>query len=128
MSPLLDPGEANRPFNPSYQDYHFDPATQQDLHEQSAQESPSVDRDDELLSFQKTTYNFTLLDSSLRPISVSLNARLHGMFFMADPLNTLDLFREMTTPELTCYRRNLFQVTGSITIPRNLHYIVTDRG
>lgn len=128
MPPLPGPGEAHRPFNPSYQDYHFDPATQQDIQEPSAQESPSVDRDDELLSFQPTPYNFPLLDSSLRPTSVPFNARLHGMFFMADPLNTLDLFPQMTTPELTCYRRNLFQVTGSITIPRNLHYIVTDRG
>ena len=127
MPPLLSSGEADRPFNPSYQDYHFDPTAQQDLQEQSVQESTSVDRDDELLRFQPTTYNFSPLDSSLRRVSVSLNARLHGMFFMADPSNTMDLFPQMTTPELTCYRRNLFQVTGSITIPRNLHSIVTDR-
>ena len=128
IHPLSSTTEADRPFNPSYQDYHFDPTAQQEIQEQSAQESTTVDRDDELLSFQPTTYNFALLDSSLRRISVSLNARLHGMFFMADPLNTLDLFPQMTTPELTCYRRNLFQVTGSIIIPRNLHYIVTERG
>nr|AAA33288.1 acid phosphatase type 5 [Aspergillus nidulans] len=30
--------------------------------------------------------------------------------------------------ELTCYRRNLFQITGSVTLPRALRYIITDTG
>lgn len=30
-------------------------------------------------------------------------------------------------PELTCYRRNLFSITGTITLPRTLRYIVTDQ-
>lgn len=30
--------------------------------------------------------------------------------------------------ELTCYRRNLFQITGSVTLPRGLRYIHTDTG
>lgn len=29
---------------------------------------------------------------------------------------------------MTCYRRNLFQITGEITIPRTLRYILTDQG
>ena len=132
MPPLPSSSHAEPSFNPSYQDFHYDSIAQQDLQqemqEQPTPESTTIDRDDELLSFQPTAYHFTLLDSSLRRISVPLNARLHGMFFMADPPSTLDLFPQMTPPELTCYRRNLFQVTGSITIPRNLHYIVTDRG
>ena len=128
MPPHPSSGGAEPPLNPTYHDYHFDPIAQQDIQEQSAQESTSVDRDDELLSFQATTYNFPILDSHLRRISVPLNARLHGMFFMADPSNTLDVFPQMAIPELTCYRRNLFQVTGSITIPRNLRFILTDRG
>ena len=56
-----------------------------------------------------------------------MNARLHGMFFMADPPSTPGIYPQVT-PELTCYRRNLFQVTGSITLPRNLHYILTNDG
>lgn len=47
---------------------------------------------------------------------------------MADSPSTPGLFPQMSPPELTCYRRNLFQVTGSITLPRNLRYIVTERG
>lgn len=128
MPPLPSSSEVNRPFNPSFQDFHFDPNAQQEIQEQPPAENTSIDRDDELLNFQPTTHHFLLLDSSLRRITVSLNARLHGMFFMADPSNTLDIFPQITPPELTCYRRNLFQVTGSITLPRNLHYIVTDRG
>lgn len=128
MPPLPSSSEPDRPFNPSYQDFHFDPTTQHDTQEQSVPESASIDRDDELLSFQPTTYHYSLLDYSLRTISVSLNARLHGMFFMADPPNPPGLFPQLATPELTCYRRNLFQVTGSITLPRGLRYILTDRG
>lgn len=50
------------------------------------------------------------------------------MFFMADPPSTPGLYPQMTLPELTCYRRNLFQVTGSITLPRSLRYIMTEQG
>ena len=127
MPSLPSSGGAEPPLNSTYQDYPFDP-TAQDIQEQPAQESTSVDRDDELLSFQPTTYNFPILDSHLQRSSVSLNARLHGMFFMADPSNTLDVFPQMATPELTCYRRNLFQVMGSITVSRSPTYILSDRG
>ncbi|KAF6222002.1 hypothetical protein HO133_001970 [Letharia lupina] len=127
MPPLLSSSEADRAFNPVYPDFHYDSPAQQETHEQSAPESASIDRDDELLSFQPITYHFSLLDHSLRRISLSLNARLHGMFFMADPPNAPGLFPQMTPPELTCYRRNLFQVTGSITLPRSLRYILTER-
>lgn len=128
MPPLHSSSEGDRSFNPSYQDFHYDSTAQQDAQEHLAPESTSIDRDNELLSFQPTTYHFGLLDSSLQRTSVSLNARLHGMFFMADPPNGPGLFPHMTPPELTCYRRNLFQVTGSIILPRTLRYILTDRG
>jgi len=88
----------------------------------------SVDRDDELLSFHPPTYNFTLLDYSLQRRPITLNARLHGMFFMADPPSTPGLYPQVTPPELTCYRRNLFQVTGTITLPRSLRYILMNDG
>lgn len=128
MPPLHSSSEGDRPFNPSYQDFHYDSTVQQDPQEQLAPESTSIDRDDELLSFQPTTYPFALLDSSLQRTSLSLNARLHGMFFMADPPSALGPFPSMAPPELTCYRRNLFQVTGSIMLPRTLRYILTERG
>ena len=47
---------------------------------------------------------------------------------MADQPSTPTIYPQNTPPELTCYRRNLFQVTGSVTIPRNLQYLVTNEG
>ena len=91
-------------------------------------ESTSIPRDDKLLSFQPTIHHFTLLDRSLRTMSVSLNADLHGMFFITDPQNPPGLLPELNPSEITCYRRNLFQVTGSITLSRGLLYILTNRG
>lgn len=91
-------------------------------------ESASIDRDNKLLSFYMLVYKFTLLDWSLRRTSLSLTAQLHGMFFMAESPSAVTV--DMNTPpaELTCYRRNLFQITGSITLPRTLRYIVTEQG
>ena len=92
-------------------------------------ESPSVDRDNKLLSFSMPIYNFTLLDYSLRRTSLSLSAQMHGMFFLAEsPFTSGSPDQPPPPPELTCYRRNLFQITGSITLPRTLRYIMTDQG
>ena len=95
--------------------------------DQAIPEAASINRDDKLLSFRLPTYNFTLLDYSLRRTSLSLQAQLHGMFFMAEPSND-SIIDPTTNAELTCYRRNLFQVTGSITVPRTMRYIMTDQG
>lgn len=88
----------------------------------------SIDRDNKLLNFNMPTYNFELLNWSLQRTSLSLTAQLHGMFFMAEtsPEDRMDM--NAPSSELTCYRRNLFQVTGSITLPRTLRYIITDQG
>lgn len=91
----------------------------------------SIDRNNKLLSFSIPVYNFTLLDYSLRRTSISMSSQLHGMFFLAEsPWTTSPA--ENAPPqqgaELTCYRRNLFQITGSVTLPRNLRYIMTEQG
>ncbi|KAB8067970.1 hypothetical protein BDV29DRAFT_185332 [Aspergillus leporis] len=91
----------------------------------------SVDHNKELLRFSIPVYNLTLLDSSLRRTSLSLSAQLHGMFFLVEsPRSTFP--EDNTVPrrgaELTCYRRNLFHITGLITLPRSLRYIVTEQG
>ncbi|KKK11927.1 transcriptional regulator PacG/VIB-1 [Aspergillus rambellii] len=91
----------------------------------------SIDHNNKLLSFSIPAYNFTLLDYSLRRTSLSLAAQLHGMFFLAEsPWTTSP--NENAPPqqgaELTCYRRNLFQITGSVTLPRSLRYIMTEQG
>ena len=91
----------------------------------------SIEHNNKLLSFSMPAYNFTLLDYSLRRTSLSLSAQLHGMFFLAEsPWTTSpgDSAPPQQGAELTCYRRNLFQITGSVTLPRGLRYIMTEQG
>ena len=103
---------------------HFEPLPP----DQQLQEAPSIERGNKLLCFHAPTYNFTLLDYSLRRVSLSLSAQLHGMFFIAESPRTAAADSSLPMTELTCYRRNLFQITGSIRLPRNMRYIVTDTG
>ncbi|OJI97735.1 hypothetical protein ASPVEDRAFT_49690 [Aspergillus versicolor CBS 583.65] len=91
----------------------------------------SIDHNNKLLSFSMPVYPWTLLDYSFRRTSISVSAQLHGMFFLAEsPWTTSPT--ENAPPqqgaELTCYRRNLFQITGSVTLPRGLRYIITETG
>ncbi|KAJ5658090.1 p53-like transcription factor DNA-binding [Penicillium longicatenatum] len=91
----------------------------------------SIDHNNKLLSFSLPVYHFTLLDYSMRRTSLSVSAQLHGMFFLAESPYTTSP-SENAPPqqgaELTCYRRNLFQITGSVTLPRGMRYIMTDNG
>lgn len=64
----------------------------------------------------------------MRQVPVALSAQLHGMFFMAESPSAVAADPNMSAAELTCYRRNLFQITGSITLPRALRYLLTDQG
>lgn len=50
------------------------------------------------------------------------------MFFMAESPSAVAADPNRSAAELTCYRRNLFQITGSITLPRTLRFLLTDRG
>jgi hypothetical protein len=50
------------------------------------------------------------------------------MFFLAESPWASAADASAAPTELTCYRRNLFQVTGEITLPRTLRYIMTDQG
>lgn len=104
----------------------FDHPLSQD---QNEHETPSIDRDNKLLSFSLPTYDYTLLDYTYRRTSLSLSAQLHGMFFLAEsPWTSAGDAQAPPPSELTCYRRNLFQITGEITIPRTLRYIMTEQG
>ncbi|KAK7534117.1 acid phosphatase [Phyllosticta citribraziliensis] len=91
-------------------------------------EADSVDRDNKLLGFSAPTLPYPLLDYACRRNTISLVAQLRGMFFLAEsPWASGDNGNPPPT-ELTCYRRNLFQVTGTITLPRGLNYIITEQG
>lgn len=90
-------------------------------------ENPSIERDHKLLSFTAPCMNYTIMDYTYRTTSLSLAAQLHGMFFLAEsPWATPG---DTAPPsELTCYRRNLFQVTGNLMLPRGLRYALMESG
>lgn len=57
---------------------------------------------------------------------LNMTAELYGMFFVAE-----DVFGAENTGrplELTCYRRNLWQCSGQITLPRVITHIIDDKG
>ncbi|OKL61912.1 Protein pacG [Talaromyces atroroseus] len=94
------------------------------------QNADSIEGNHKLLSFSLPVYGFTLLDYSLRRTSLNVSAQLHGMFFLAESpwTNSPNEVPPPHVAELTCYRRNLFQITGSVTLPRSLRYIMTEQG
>lgn len=91
-------------------------------------ETPSIDRDNKLLSFALPTFDYALLDYNFQRTTLSLTAQLHGMFFLAESPWAAAGDAQPPPSELTCYRRNLFQITGEITLPRALRYILTETG
>lgn len=102
----------------------FDAPTQ-DSHEP---EAPLSDPNNKLLGFSLPTFDYTLLDYTYRRTTISLAAQLHGMFFLAESPWASAGDANPPPSELTCYRRNLFQITGEITLPRTLRYILTEQG
>lgn len=91
-------------------------------------EAPSIDRDNKLLSFSLPRFDYNLLTYNYQRASMQLAAQLHGMFFLAESPWAAAGDAQPPPSELTCYRRNLFQITGEVTIPRSLRYILTDQG
>ncbi|PLN75519.1 transcriptional regulator PacG/VIB-1 [Aspergillus taichungensis] len=117
-------------FPSSYED-PFDVMTPFDPTPPEQPPDSSIDRNNKLLGFSAPVYNFTFLDYSLRRTSLSIDAQLTGMFFLAEsPWTTSpnDNAPPQQGAELTCYRRNLFQISGTVTLPRGLRYIMTEQG
>lgn len=118
------PSQYEDPFSDAISNYESHAGVPQ---EQNGVEDTSIDRDHKLLSFSPPGMSYTLLDYAFRPTSLSLTAQLHGMFFLAEsPWATPGDTAPPT--ELTCYRRNLFQVTGNLMLPRGLRYVLTEQG
>lgn len=68
----------------------------------------------------------TVVDEMGKFADVHMSAELYGMFFVAE-----DVFGGDTTGrplELTCYRRNLWQCSGQVTLPRIVSHVVDDQG
>lgn len=87
----------------------------------------NVNQGHKLLSFKRVPDKHTIVDQHGRVQQLDLNAQLHGMFFLSEmPASTSD--GTVLQPELTCYRRNLFQISGTLITPRGLLSVVTDGG
>lgn len=88
-------------------------------------DSASADPDNKLLSFGAPILKAAVLDDQGQTWP-TMSAELYGMFFVAE-----DVFGGDTTGrpmELTCYRRNLFQISGMITLSRSLAHMVNAQG
>lgn len=122
--------ETDRVFSTGYEDFYQEsnPNVEHTAADEPAPGDQSVDGENPVLRFRQPIYNFALLDYSFRTTTVQINCRLHGMFFVAAPPPTDTTPTHGAFPELTCYRRNLYSISGSITIPRNFRYILTDHG
>ncbi|KAI1079352.1 NDT80/PhoG like DNA-binding family protein [Whalleya microplaca] len=88
----------------------------------------TVNHDHKLLSFRRVQDKHTIVDQHGRMQQLELSAQLHGMFFLSEmPSNASD--GSILQPELTCYRRNLFQISGSLITPRGqLSVILAETG
>jgi hypothetical protein len=88
---------------------------------------PSINPDHRLLSFGRLPDRHTILDQHGRPRTLDIAAQIHGMFFLSE-IATNGGEGIVIQPELTCYRRNLFQISGSVTGPTGALSVLTEHG
>ncbi|KAE8335358.1 hypothetical protein BDV24DRAFT_169301 [Aspergillus arachidicola] len=101
------------------------------MHSKRQRSHIPVQSGSQLLTFSKPAYKFLLLDCSLRQTTLSLSAQLHGMFSLAKSSLSTSLAEDVLPQqgaEIISYRRNMFHVTGMVTLPRGLGYAMTDQG
>lgn len=104
----------------------YEPSVHQE-HSGQQGESPDLQNDNKLLSFSLPNIPFALFNFASQRVTITMAAQLHGMFFLAEsPWVATDT--PTATPELTCYRRNLFQISGTVTMPRGLQTIMNEQG
>jgi NDT80 / PhoG like DNA-binding family len=85
------------------------------------------DLDNKLLGFGATILKAPILDDAGQTWP-AMSAELYGMFFVAE-----DVFGDNNTGgsrpmELTCYRRNLFQISGTVTVSRGIKSMINEQG
>lgn len=88
----------------------------------------TMNQDHRLLNFGRLPDKHTLIDSQGRVKQIELTAQIHGMFFLSELAGPSAGENIITQPELTCYRRNLFQISGNVTAPREPLSVISDRG
>lgn len=83
----------------------------------------AIEMGHKFLKFTPPELEFMLLDYNFRQATLGLNADLLGLFFT----DKSAWAKQTEGAELMCYRRNIFQVSGSVLLPRTLRYIVTEQ-
>ncbi len=84
------------------------------------------DLDNKLLGFGAPILKAPVLDDNGQTWP-SMTAELYGMFFVAEDVfgdNNMGAGRPM---ELTCYRRNLFQISGNIVMSRGIKSMINEQ-
>ncbi|KFA61985.1 hypothetical protein S40285_07596 [Stachybotrys chlorohalonatus IBT 40285] len=127
------------PFTPSYDFDHFATTFEDPFAYPSRQYEPPMNQDalndgsspteldNKLLGFTEPVVHSSVADETGKFAEFSMSAELYGMFFVAE-----DVFGGDTSAgrplELTCYRRNLWQCSGQITLPRVVSQVVDSQG
>ncbi|KAK0709596.1 hypothetical protein B0T26DRAFT_742988 [Lasiosphaeria miniovina] len=111
----------------SYPTRHYDGAGAVDAEIFNDDAASPQELDNKLLGFSALIPGAAaLVDEAGQFAEPNMTAELYGMFFVAE-----DVFGGENTGrplELTCYRRNLWQCSGQITLPRHIAHCVDDQG
>lgn len=100
-----------------------------DMVEPDSAQKPTIHQDHQLLSFFRLPDQHVVFDLHGHEHTFDLSLHLQGMFFLAETsIPTIGGKPPYQQPELTCYRRNLFSVAGSVSLPRGSLAVITDRG
>jgi hypothetical protein len=88
---------------------------------------PTIQSDHRLLSFSPLPSKVAALDQYGAPARIDVSAQIHGMFFLSEmAAHAGDGM--ILQPELTCYRRNLFQISGSVACPAGAMSVISESG
>ncbi len=83
--------------------------------------------DNKLLGFSTPIVKATVVDEATGQLAEpAMAAELFGMFFVAEDVYTAE--NTGRPLELTCYRRNLWQCSGQVTLPRHVGHVVDEQG
>ncbi|KAE8444239.1 hypothetical protein EG329_000739 [Mollisiaceae sp. DMI_Dod_QoI] len=96
-------------------------------HPHNESSSSTAELDNKLLGFGAPILKAPILDDAGQTWP-AMNAELYGMFFVAEDVfgdNNTNAHRPL---ELTCYRRNLFQISGTVALSRGLKSMVNEQG
>lgn len=113
--------------HPQHPPHHLYASEQAADFRDDGEAKPSISQEHRLLAFSRAPEKHTILDSHGRVQQVELAAQIHGMFFLSE-MSAPSGEGMVVQPELTCYRRNLFQISGTATTPRGPLSVITERG